>query len=108
MSEPCIICVAITGSVPRKANNPAVPITISEQIDAMAKHLDDIQARADKYMKGKASGILTFGLKGGIGLQVLFFGLDFAYTYGLTDVAKEADLKINNRAWSLALIIGVG
>ena len=49
-----------------------------------------------------------FGLKGGIGLQVLFFGLDFAYTYGLTDVAKEEDLKINNRAWSLALIIGVG
>ena len=49
-----------------------------------------------------------FGLKGGIGLQVLFFGLDFAYTYGLSDVAKEEDLKINNRAWSLALIIGVG
>lgn len=49
-----------------------------------------------------------FGLKGGIGLQVLFFGLDFAYTYGLTDVAKEEALKINNRAWSLALIIGVG
>jgi len=24
------------------------------------------KARADKYMKGKASGILTFGLKGGI------------------------------------------
>lgn len=49
-----------------------------------------------------------FGLKGGIGLQVLFFGLDAAYTYGLTDVASEEDLKINNRAWSLALIIGVG
>jgi hypothetical protein len=49
-----------------------------------------------------------FGLKGGIGLQVLFFGLDFAYTYGLSDVAKEEALKINNRAWSLGLIIGVG
>ncbi|MCK5482720.1 MAG: PorT family protein [Gemmatimonadetes bacterium] len=49
-----------------------------------------------------------FGLKGGIGLQVLFFGLDFAYTYGLSDVAKEESLKINNRAWSLALLIGVG
>lgn len=49
-----------------------------------------------------------FGLKGGIGVQVLFFGLDFAYTYGLSDVAKEELLKINNRAWSLALIIGVG
>jgi len=49
-----------------------------------------------------------FGLKGGIGLQVLFIGLDLAYTYGLTDVAKEESVKINNRAWSLALIIGVG
>ncbi|MFY9211815.1 MAG: 3-keto-5-aminohexanoate cleavage protein [Aestuariivita sp.] len=34
MAKPCIICVAITGSVPRKENNPAVPITISEQIES--------------------------------------------------------------------------
>ncbi|MFL4470439.1 3-keto-5-aminohexanoate cleavage protein [Tateyamaria armeniaca] len=34
MSAPCIICVAITGSVPRKADNPAVPVTISEQIES--------------------------------------------------------------------------
>lgn len=34
MTNPCIICVAITGSVPKKANNPAVPITISEQIES--------------------------------------------------------------------------
>lgn len=34
MTEPCIICVAITGSVPKKANNPAVPITITEQIES--------------------------------------------------------------------------
>ena len=32
MTKPCIICVAITGSLPRKSNNPAVPITIAEQI----------------------------------------------------------------------------
>ena len=31
---PCIICVAITGSLPTKAHNPAVPITIEEQIDS--------------------------------------------------------------------------
>ena len=31
---PCIICVAITGSLPRKADNPAVPISISEQIES--------------------------------------------------------------------------
>ena len=34
MSDPCIICVAITGSVPRKADNPAVPVTVSEQIES--------------------------------------------------------------------------
>ncbi len=34
MSKPCIICVAITGSVPQKADNPAVPITITEQIES--------------------------------------------------------------------------
>ena len=34
MSDPCIICVAITGSVPSQADNPAVPITIAEQIDS--------------------------------------------------------------------------
>lgn len=34
MTNPCIICVAITGSLPTKDNNPAVPITISEQIES--------------------------------------------------------------------------
>ena len=34
MTTPCIICVAITGSVPTKAANPAVPISVSEQIES--------------------------------------------------------------------------
>ncbi|MFN3936084.1 MAG: 3-keto-5-aminohexanoate cleavage protein [Gemmobacter sp.] len=34
MTKPCIICVAITGSVPQKSDNPAVPITIEEQIES--------------------------------------------------------------------------
>lgn len=34
MTKPCIICVAITGSVPRKEDNPAVPITITEQVES--------------------------------------------------------------------------
>ena len=32
--KPCIICVAITGSVPKKENNPAVPISVNEQIES--------------------------------------------------------------------------
>ncbi|SDX11818.1 3-keto-5-aminohexanoate cleavage protein [Litoreibacter albidus] len=34
MSTPCIICAAITGSVPTQADNPAVPVTVSEQIES--------------------------------------------------------------------------
>jgi 3-keto-5-aminohexanoate cleavage enzyme len=32
--SPCIITVAITGSVPTKADNPAVPVTIAEQVES--------------------------------------------------------------------------
>jgi len=32
--KPCIICVAITGSLPRKEHNPAVPISIDEQVES--------------------------------------------------------------------------
>lgn len=34
MTKPCIICVAITGSVPTKASNPALPVTVPEQIES--------------------------------------------------------------------------
>ena len=33
-SKPVVIAVAITGSVPRKADNPAVPVTVAEQIES--------------------------------------------------------------------------
>jgi 3-keto-5-aminohexanoate cleavage enzyme len=34
MSQPCIISVAITGSLPRKKDNPAVPISVAEQVES--------------------------------------------------------------------------
>ena len=34
MTKPAIICVAITGSVPKKKDNPAVPISITEQVES--------------------------------------------------------------------------
>ncbi|MEO1293859.1 MAG: 3-keto-5-aminohexanoate cleavage protein, partial [Pseudomonadota bacterium] len=34
MAAPCVITVAITGSVPRKADNPAVPTSVAEQIES--------------------------------------------------------------------------
>ncbi len=34
MKDPCIISVAITGSVPRKADTPAIPVTVPEQIES--------------------------------------------------------------------------
>ena len=32
--QPCIISVAVTGSLPRKSDNPAVPISVAEQIES--------------------------------------------------------------------------
>jgi uncharacterized protein (DUF849 family) len=40
MTTPCIITVAITGSLPRKKDNPAVPITVSEQIESTQAAFD--------------------------------------------------------------------
>lgn len=34
VGKPCILCCAITGSVPRKSDNPAVPTTVTEQIES--------------------------------------------------------------------------
>jgi uncharacterized protein (DUF849 family) len=34
MTHPCIITVAITGSLPRKQDNPAVPISVAEQVES--------------------------------------------------------------------------
>ncbi len=34
MTTPCIVTVAITGSLPRKKDNPAVPISVSEQVES--------------------------------------------------------------------------
>ncbi|MEQ8815613.1 MAG: 3-keto-5-aminohexanoate cleavage protein [Thalassobaculum sp.] len=34
MPTPCIITVAITGSLPTKKDNPAVPITVAEQVES--------------------------------------------------------------------------
>lgn len=34
MTTPCIICVAITGSLPQKSDNPAVPISVGEQVES--------------------------------------------------------------------------
>jgi hypothetical protein len=33
-TTPCIITVAITGSLPTKKDNPAVPITVAEQVES--------------------------------------------------------------------------
>ena len=40
MTKPCFICVAITGSVPRKEDNPALPITVAEQIESTHEAFD--------------------------------------------------------------------
>lgn len=40
MTSPCIITVAITGAIPKKADNPAVPVTPAEQIESTHQAYD--------------------------------------------------------------------
>ena len=40
MKKPCILCVAITGSLPTKSDNPAVPIRLQEQIESTQRAVE--------------------------------------------------------------------
>jgi 3-keto-5-aminohexanoate cleavage enzyme len=54
MTVPCIITVAITGSLPTKADNPAVPITISEQIESTQEAFEAGAALAHCHVRDDA------------------------------------------------------
>jgi uncharacterized protein (DUF849 family) len=40
MTRACIITVAITGSLPQKSDNPAVPVTVAEQVESTHEAFD--------------------------------------------------------------------
>ena len=50
---PCIISVAITGSVPQKADNPAVPISVSEQIESTHEAFEAGAALVHVHVRGE-------------------------------------------------------
>lgn len=52
MKHPVIICVAITGSLPRKSDNPAVPITITEQIESTQEAFEAGAAIVHVHVRG--------------------------------------------------------
>ncbi len=48
------------------------------------------------------------GYKVGLGLQVLFLGVDLSYYGALTDASKVDGVEVKNRTWALALLFGIG
>jgi uncharacterized protein (DUF849 family) len=54
MTVPCIITVAIAGSLPTKADNPAVPITIAEQIESTQEAVEAGAALAHCHVRDDA------------------------------------------------------
>jgi 3-keto-5-aminohexanoate cleavage enzyme len=54
MTAPCIITVAITGSLPTKADNPAVPITITEQIESTQESFEAGATLAHCHVRDEA------------------------------------------------------
>jgi uncharacterized protein (DUF849 family) len=49
---PCIISVAITGSLPQKADNPAVPISVSEQVESTHEAYEAGAALVHVHVRG--------------------------------------------------------
>ena len=56
MNQPCIICVAITGSLPTKENNPNVPITVAEQIESTQEAFEAGATIAHCHVRDDAGG----------------------------------------------------
>lgn len=52
--SPCIITVAITGSVPKKADNPAVPISVAEQIESTQEAFEAGATLVHVHMRNEA------------------------------------------------------
>lgn len=50
---PCIITVAITGSLPRKRDNPAVPITVAEQVESTQEAFEAGAALAHLHVRNE-------------------------------------------------------
>ena len=51
--KPCIICVAITGSLPTKASNPAVPITLAEHRERLAERFRKQDVDRDGFLSAR-------------------------------------------------------
>ncbi len=60
MINPCIICVAITGSLPMKENNPAVPITIAEQIESTQEAFEAGAMIAHCHVRDIVMGVMMW------------------------------------------------
>lgn len=59
---PCIICVAITGSLPQKSDNPAVPISVAEQVESTHEAFEagaSIVHAHVRHLDGRPRRILT-------------------------------------------------
>ncbi len=56
MTRPAIIAVAITGSVPRKQDNPAVPVTPAEQIESTHEAFEAGAALAHIHVRNPDQG----------------------------------------------------
>jgi 3-keto-5-aminohexanoate cleavage enzyme len=53
MTQPTIITTAITGSIPRKAQTPAVPVTPSEQIESTHEAFEAGSALVHIHVRNK-------------------------------------------------------
>ena len=59
MNNPCIITVAITGSVPKKSDTPAVPVTVSQQIESTQESFEAGASLVHVHVRDEFDGFVV-------------------------------------------------
>ena len=95
-NNPYIITVAITGSVPKKSDNPSVPITVSEQIDSTKKCYDAGASLVHLHVRNDDELAITISLSTfkEISLKIFILSSKFSFIASITNfVPFKALLK---------------
>ena len=99
MSDPAIICVAITGSPPTKADNPAVPVTVAEHTTPVMNDAAESAGRAQPQIVTAVPVCITDDREAAIEAAKTNFGF-----YGdLPSYRAMLDREGVENSWDIAL-----
>ena len=108
--NPCIICVALTGSVPKKIHNKNIPISINEQIESAHECFEEGATIAHCHIRNKDESISFdpdkfFKLKEGLRKHCYGMVVQFS-TGGRYSLGKERGSMLSIKPDMASLSVG--